>query len=101
MNILRKNKYHRGELYLDAMEILHNLWIEPTSYAPILRVKPDGRYRYDHVNQYNLNWLHKTKTQQLKQPDEYEQFIPSKVWIEDRWFSSDAWLVMSFVKNVL
>ena len=81
----KKLQYYRGELYLDAKYILKDLWFEPTTYAPRLQTKADGRYRYDHVKEYNTIWLKKHKNGEMKRPDEYTTLIPSNVWIEDRW----------------
>ena len=75
----------RGELCLELHELLKDLNIAPTYYAPILNYRPDGRYRYERVQNYNSIWLKRTKQGELKKPEDCKSFEPSVVWTEDRW----------------
>ena len=81
----KKSEYYRGELFFDAQDVLKGLHIQPTTYAPTLSLRPDGRYQYQRVENYNLIWLVKNKQQERKHPTEFKEFEPSIVWTEDRW----------------
>ena len=66
-------------------ELLKDLNIVPTPYAPTLNYRPDGRYRYERVPNYNSVWLKRDKQGELKKPEDCKSFEPSAVWTEDRW----------------
>ena len=76
---------YQGELYLHAERILDGIWLTPEPYAPRLQTKFDGRFRYDHVTEYNSKWLKLTKKGEPKGQDDYVPLEPLKVWTEDRW----------------
>ena len=95
----KKFEYYRGELFFDAQEFLEGLHIKPATDAPTLSLRPDGRYRYGRVENYNLIWLARNKQKNLSSQVNLKSSYHLSFGQKIGGFLLEEWLEMNSRKN--